>query len=250
MSNADDYNSVLNIITEISYQEQKSPAMPVEVFAKEAEYLAKWAQDDKEALTGRGLDWNLVTDMPARIGALREADSRWYNLRFSQAEAAKAWNEESDEGYDFRDILVHEFRHAYREDPALLTKVSGIADGNGHADMIQDLNDLAVLGKANIEPLQATNFDTAELDRAAHLSDVLGDLLASAEVDRETNNVTRIIRDQAYTYLKQAVDEVRTVGQFVFWRDEQRLKGYASNYFRKRNGKSKNETSPEPNASV
>jgi hypothetical protein len=250
MSNADDYESILNIITEIPNQDQKSPAMPVEVFAKEAEYLVKWAQDDKEALMGRGLDWNLVTDMPVRVGAMREADSRWYNLRFSQAEAAKAWSEESDDAYDFRNILLHEFRHAYREDQAMLTKVSGIADGSGHADMIQDLNDLAVLGKANIEPLQATRFDTTELDRAAQLSDVLGDLLASAEVDRETNNVTRIIRDQAYTYLKQAVDEVRAVGQFVFWRDEQRLKGYASNYFRKRNGKSKNETSPEPNTSV
>ena len=125
MSNADDYNSVLDIITEIPNQELKSPAMPVEVFAKEAEYLIKWVQDDKEALIGRGLDWNVVTDIPVRIGALREADSRWYHLRFSQAEAAKAWNEQSDEGYDFRNILLHEFRHAYREDPSLLTKVSG-----------------------------------------------------------------------------------------------------------------------------
>jgi hypothetical protein len=223
--------------------------MPVEVFAKEAEYLIKWVQDDKEALIGRGLDWNVVTDIPVRIGALREADSRWYHLRFSQAEAAKAWNEQSDEGYDFRNILLHEFRHAYREDPSLLTKVSGIADGSGHADMIQDLNDLAVLGKANIEPLQATNFDTAELDRAAHLSDVLGDLLGSAEVDRDTNNVTRIIRDQAYTYLKQAVDEVRAVGQFVFWRDDKRLKGYASDYFRKKNGKSQKAASSGTNTS-
>ena len=41
------------------------------------------------------------------------------------------------------------------------------------------------------------------------------------------------MRDKAYTHLKQAVDEVRECGQYVFWRNEARLKGYSSRYFRK-----------------
>ncbi len=239
MSNIDDYEALLPTITAIPDAEIKYPAMPVETFAKEAEYLYTWCQEDKEALIRRGLDWDgLVLSVPARTGALREADSRWYNWRFGQGEAGRAWRQASDDGYDFRNILLHEFYHAYRNDQALLARVAGIAEGTGHADMIQDLNDLAVLGKANLAPLQAIYFDTAELDRAAHLSGVLGKMLAGADVDRE-NNVKFMIRNQAYTYLKQAVDEVRAFGQFVFWRNEKRLKGYASAYFRKTSSKSK-----------
>jgi len=42
-----------------------------------------------------------------------------------------------------------------------------------------------------------------------------------------------VVRDQAYTHLKQAVDAVRACGQYLFWRNDERLKGYASRYLRK-----------------
>jgi len=44
-----------------------------------------------------------------------------------------------------------------------------------------------------------------------------------------------IIRDKAYTYMKQAVDEIRECGKFVFWRNPDRLKGYMSDHWRKIN---------------
>ena len=34
-----------------------------------------------------------------------------------------------------------------------------------------------------------------------------------------------VLRNQAYTHLKQVVDEVRTFGRFVFYGDAKRLKG-------------------------
>ena len=37
--------------------------------------------------------------------------------------------------------------------------------------------------------------------------------------------------------MKVAVDEIRATGQYVFWRDEDRKKGYASNYHKKRSKK-------------
>ncbi len=42
----------------------------------------------------------------------------------------------------------------------------------------------------------------------------------------------KLQRDQSYTYLKQAMDAIRECGQFVFWKDEDRSKGYASEYLR------------------
>jgi hypothetical protein len=187
------------------------------------------------------LDWDIVTSIPLRVGALREANSRWENRRFDHGALGRTWKKESDNGYDFRDFLLREFRYAYDQDPTLLSKVSRIADGNGHADMIQDLNDLAVLGREYTEPLRATRFDLAHLDRAAHLSDILGSMQAEAQVNREQNSDALVIRNQSYTYLKQAIDAVRKLGQLVFFENEERLQGYFSQYYKKAN-KARNST--------
>ncbi|WP_171973151.1 hypothetical protein [Saccharicrinis aurantiacus] len=42
-----------------------------------------------------------------------------------------------------------------------------------------------------------------------------------------------IIRDQMYTLLKRYVDEIRSCGKYLFWRNSDRLRGYSSEYKRK-----------------
>ncbi len=250
MSNQEDYLAKLDVIKAIADEETKSPNMPTDVYLQEAENLYHWCQDDEAQLTGAGLDWNLVQELPVRAGALREGQSIWFKERFTQEEAEKEWQQESPEGYDLRNQLLHSLHYAYRNAADLVGRVSAIADGSGHADMIQDLNDIAVLGKENIGPLQKINFDVALLDQAAGTADKLADLLAKATTDRADNNSARIIRDKAYTHLKQAVDEVRECGQYVFWRsNEARLKGYGSRYFRKVRAAARNSSADTANES-
>jgi len=124
--------------------------------------------------------------------------------------------------------------------------VNEIAEGGSNTDMIQDLNDLSVLGKDNTTLLQTIGFDLTLLDTAAVKADEMAELLSQATADRADNSAARIIRDKAYTLLKRAVDEVRTVGQYIFWRDETRLKGYVSRYRKTR--RSKSNTNEEPAA--
>ena len=109
--------------------------------------------------------------------------------------------------------------------------------------MVQDLNDLSVLGKANPDLLTEVNFDLTLLDTAADLSDRMGDLLGATNGERKKDSEAMIIRDQAYTYLKQAVDEIRECGKFVFWRNPDRLKGYISDYW-----KQQKKSTPEKDA--
>ena len=78
--------------------------------------------------------------------------------------------------------------------------------------MIQDLNDLSVLGNANTVLLEAIGFDITQLETAATQADEMAELLSQATANRADNSESRIIRDKAYTLLKQAVDEVRSVG--------------------------------------
>jgi len=66
--------------------------------------------------------------------------------------------------------------------------------------------------------------------KAAAVADEMAALLSRATTDRADNSSTRIIRDKAYVFLKQAVDELRECGQYVFWPDDAHSKGYISRY--------------------
>ena len=237
MSNRDDYDALLPAIRAISDDAVRPPTQPVDSFAQEAETLYHWAQADREALEAAGLDWTLVEALPARAGALREAESIWLMQRFTRAEAQRQWKVAEPEAYELRDDLLAALRYAYRRSPDLLGRVSAIAEGRGRPDMILDLNAIAALGRQHPEPLVAIGFDLARLDAAAAKSDALAKLLAARESD-DPDDPPKKVRDQAFTYLKQAVDEVRDCGRYVFRKSPQRAAGYASQYARRHRGRS------------
>ena len=123
----------------------------------------------------------------------------------------------------------------------MLARSQKIAEGAGNADMVQDLSDLAVLGKANTTQLTAINLDLTQLDKAETLSDQMASLLAQANgAKKEGNNKTKALRDKACAHLKQAVDEIRDAGKYVFYQNEQRYKGYISAYIKKHKGTAQN----------
>ena len=145
----------------------------------------------------------------------------------------KRWQSESPSGFILRDDLLNEFRYAYHNHDELKTRIAAVAEGAGDADMLQDLNDLAVIGRENPEPLTETNFDFDLLALAAEKSRILGELRADAPVDKRAYKAQRLLRNKAYTHLKQAVDEIRRAGKFLLRKNEDRLKGYSSNYKRR-----------------
>jgi hypothetical protein len=228
------------IIEAIPDKEVKYPDMPVDVALQEAEDLYVWCQADKDLLIKAGLKWPLVEDLPARTGALRFVQSQWQKDFRSQEEVQKEWAEKSPVAYDLRDELVHHCYHAFYNANDLYARTQKIAEGSGHADMIQDLSDLAALGKANPTYLTAVGVDLSLFDLAETQSVQMANLLAKVNGKRMEDNVLRLQRDKAYMHFKEAIDEIRRCGQYVFWRDEQRKKGYVSKY-----GKSKRQIKPK-----
>jgi len=233
MPSSADYNELLPLIQAISPETVVTPTVPVDVFVQEAENLAHWCSGDQTALVNASLDWGLVIDLPVRAGACREAQSIWIKERNMSEEAEQLWKVEAPAAFGMRDQLIHTFRYAFRKDAGLLARIDEIALGDSNADMVQDLNDLSVLGKAHLDLLGLINFSPDALDEAAATADRMADLLGATNGERKEVSEAMIIRDKAYTYLKLAVDEIRECGKFVFWRNPDRLKGNISDYYRK-----------------
>jgi hypothetical protein len=234
MTSKECYDLKLPVITAIPADEILLPhAIPVEAYIQEAENLYNWCQPDQAALTVIGLSWDLVVDLPVRAGALREAESIWLKQYLNKKEAETLWKEKSPLAYELRNDLLDHFRFAYRKDAELTKKVRVITAGSSHADMIQDLNDLSVLGKGYPAPLTAINFDMGLLDQAAQLAAEIAALLAEVVGDRASASESKKIRDQAYTHLKIPVDEIYEYGQYVFRDNPERLKYYYSDFLRR-----------------
>ncbi|WP_074405805.1 hypothetical protein [Aquimarina megaterium] len=230
----ENYDTKLVLLEALPQEAVKSPTIPVDVFMQEAENLFVWAEEDKETLVAKGLDWQMYAeDLPTRTGACRYAQAVWMKERYSQEEAAKAWREESPRAYEFRNDLLADLRFAFRKRLDLLARVRAIADGEGDADMIQDLMDISVLGKANIAELEKAKYDLGNFDMAAQQSDSLAELLAKANGATLDNSKAKEIRDRAYTHLKEAIDELRETGKYAFRKDPERYKGYVSRYKRR-----------------
>ncbi len=245
MGNQESYDKLIGKITAVPDSEVVTVSMPSESMAQEAENTREWAIDDKTELVAAGLDWALVEELTDAAGALRKAESNWFIQRFGIEDAKKEWLSKSPAAYTLRDELIRVMRFAYRKDPTILSRVSEIADGTGHEDMIQDLSDISVLGKKYSDQLKAIpSFKMELLDEAESLSSEMARMLAASSANASGSEEAKVIRDKAFTYVKILLDEIRTYGQFVFRNNKARAYGYASMYYRDR-GSVKNKKTPE-----
>jgi hypothetical protein len=239
MSENEDYNKKIEIIKTITDDRIKVPHhIPVGIYIQEAEKLYTWCQDDKEELKAKGLDWTVVEDLPIRCGALIESESQWQIEQKLRRKAEKIWVRESPKGYDLRNVLIHHFNYAFRDDSLLIGWIREIAGRLTHSGMIRGLKDLSALGKANQGLLTNIGFDLTLLDMASQTSDALNSKYAAGSWKSEDYREAKKIRNQAFTHLKEAVDLIREYGRYVFWRNAYRLKGYRSDYRRMLNKRS------------
>jgi len=208
--------------------------IPAATCIQEANDLYHWVQEDKEALLASGLAWELVEDLPARSEALAKAEALWQTQWLDRQKNSREWNTRSPLAYDLRNRLLADFRYAFRNHPALLTPLRTNSLRKSHPRMIQDLNDLSVLGRGNRQLLEAIGFDMSLLEKAAQTSTEMASLLARTTTARMEQGQNKKNRDRAYTHLKEAVDEIRRAGQYVFRRDKERYRGYISDHLRQK----------------
>ena len=241
MSNNEDYLSKLNVINAIPAHAIQLPGLPVGIYSQECENLYHWALEDADELASVGISRAILDDLPVRAGACREAQSIWMSEYQSKQKAQAAWAVQLLAAFDFRNDLLRSMRYAFRNDTSLLARVATIAKGLSNADMIQDLNDISVLGNDNFELLAAIGITPEKL---AIRSDDLASLLAIANGEKGRLSESKILRDKAFTHLKELADRVYDAGKYLFRNDKERIKGYYISYWRKYNSLRKAKKNP------
>lgn len=242
MTNKECYELLLEKYNAIPKEEVKAPNLPVETAISEALKLNENATQDKDQLTATDIDTVLIDELETRALGCKHAQILWDEVFRDKSDAEEEWKLIAPKAYDLKDILLHYCRFAYRNNKELKDRVDRIAEGNGHDDLVMDLANLANLGKGNPEPLLANSVDMTLFDQAESMSTQCGDLLAKVHGAKTSNDASaKDMRDRAYTCLKEAVDAVRAAGRFVFWRNDERVELYGSEYFRELRAKSRKE---------
>jgi hypothetical protein len=226
MSYSDDFEQWKEIIENVPTKDVKLPNLPTDDFVASTETLAIDANEDRDALAGAGLDVKLIDDLTPLSGALRYCQANWMSIFRAREEAQNQWAEQSPLAFEFKNELLHDFSFAFRNLSDVKKKVMRIREGGSNADMVQDLIELAVLGEKYPEPLAAIHFDMEKLSQARTLSHSMSELLAASNGAAGEGNESKVLRDKAYTLLAEKAGIIREYGQYVFWKDENKLKRY------------------------
>ncbi|MCP4220533.1 MAG: hypothetical protein GY765_38250 [bacterium] len=236
MNTIDSYNLKLETLKAI--EDLKEPNIPMSAVVHESEGLKVQSGLDREVLLAVGLDPGVVDDLPVRIEVMKHAEGKWHTMRFKRSEQAAEWAEKAKVAQELRKKLLHDLSFAFRDDEELMKGIKDVSKSTRKAEMIADLKLLVSKGNDYPELLAAINFDTTLLEQATAMSAEVYAALYLSKIVKET----KIIRDQAFTHLDEAVETIRDYGQYVFWEDEEKVNKYRSEYSREYN---KNRTADE-----
>jgi hypothetical protein len=129
--------------------------------------------------------------------------------------------------------LLRDFEHLATSDDNVQIAVDKIKAGSGDFDYAVDLKSLHLLSEREKEKLGAIGSDPKLLDTIKYCSEVFPPLLVQFELEQSFAAYKQTVRNQVYTFLLVAIEEIRRCAAHAFWNDKKHLKGYQSEYFRK-----------------
>lgn len=233
MSEVTTTKTIDELVMAIPAEEVVKPTIPVDVVIKEASELHAFATEDKNELLAKGATEEMIADLSIRSRFLLAKQNNWLAVYQSSLTNTQEWSKKIEEGRLLQRELHHDFQFALRKNAKALQVLQATLDGDRDSDTIVDLSSYPEIAKQYPEELEAIKFDQSKLVKAASLAEELLSLQEKVDgVKNSSDRPEKQIRDRAYTYLKQLVDEIRSYGKYAFWNNEEKQKRYASEYLR------------------
>lgn len=236
--------AVLLSIDEIDVDE---PDMPVAVVLQEAHDLNALLRDERvrARLVSVGLAQADVDGLPAAEGALRAAQSAWAVSRDrSKSDAQK---DREARGAALRAELVAACRWNLRDDRRAQAVLSVVQGGEGVADLVQDLEDLAALLTQHVPSFEADqSFDAPAQAEAAR--GLAAEIRAGVSQSRDASaqQGAKSLRDRAFTHLDDLSARVREAGRYAFRGEPATAARFTSAYKRRKRRRAAGGAEPAP----
>jgi hypothetical protein len=235
MADQQDFERLTPELMAIDGKEVREPDMPVDEAVKENEIMSAAAQRNKDAFVAVNFDTGLIEKCALSGGALRYTQATLTATIGEVKEAAALWTAEEPKGYATRKELLAALAYATRNVPDAQKAIKAVRKGAGGADMVQDLLALVQLGKKYGTHLEAIKFNMGLIDEAETLANRLGKLYANAFIEKGSKEA-KLLRDRAFTYMRQVMGEILDAAEYVFRNEPDKLEPYYSAYRnRKRN---------------
>lgn len=204
--------------------EQTAPKMPVKVALFEAERMLEPTQRLRQKLAELP-DFDLADadDLPELIDALRRAESAWQDARAVQAEVSLA--ELRRDAEKLRARMMSSLRYLLRRDPGAQRTLDQIAEGDGIADLCDDLGKLGTLWESRPEAQADIHLGK---DAATRARDAAAKLSGGTDGEAATNAQQQ--RNRVFWALDQATSEVRNAANYLLATEPKKLAAFVSRY--------------------
>ena len=186
--------------------------VPISVLIQEASNLYGWVQEDRKMLMKAGLAWKLVEDIPDQVEKCKDLAAQWYVVRNERSKVAEQCKTQLKDARDLHAQIRRGYRYAFRENKTLLKKVFALSGYRKNSQIIQDLSNLCIVGRENKKLLDRINFDYAMVDKAAFLSDNLGEIISERENEKAERLVFYETVKTSCLALKESVSQIRACG--------------------------------------
>ena len=216
----------------LSEEWEKDPNLPVNDLVSEAADLIIQAQTDAEVLATLSIDTERVGALEARVEVLRDYQTQWLDVKHDAEEARKEWKIKYPEALELKKDTLQTLRFVYDEDEEKSKRISEITKGYGYDDLIQDLHDIAYMGKQDVTVFEPISYDVTKFDKADSFSSELMILLARMNGEKHDDNEAKSLRDKCFNYVKEIVDYIRKYGKYAFRNDPEKAKLYTSAYYK------------------
>lgn len=232
MVTQEELDAVKAEVVALSDEWEKDPTVPVVDMVHEASNLIIQAETDAEVLATLSINTELVGSLEARVEVLRDYQTQWLDEKNDADEARETWEVKFPIAEALKKDTLQTLRFVYGGDEDKMKRISEITKGDKYDDTIQDLHDIAYLGKQDLTVFEPVNYDVTKFDQAETLSSELMILLARMNGEKHEDNELKTLRDKSYYYVKEVVDYIRKYGKYAFRNDPEKAKLYTSTYYK------------------
>lgn len=233
------------LLNELPADEVRSPPMPVDRMIVEAVALGISAESTRDLLLAKGLSPQHLTNLPLFADALAEAQAELTpvrNVRRSEPELTI-----EAEAVELRAEMMAEARFVFRQDTKAQAALDHIQEGNGLADLVQDLRELAVMVEQNKAAFEKAGLDPdAKAARARAVSSQLTVYVATRRSADRANAGALETRDRAATLLADTMAEIRACAAFALRKQPRLLAKFRHAYKSRRKTGGRAPEAPEP----